>query len=122
MNGVVRPLEAVQFEPDGDVKCMLSAAETGDPEKGPSTFILKMPPGCFVPWHFHSAKEQAVVIRGHLTMEMKGLAPVQLGPGGFAMMEGQVPHQFSCQGKTPCVLTVAFDRAYDIFWGQAKAH
>jgi quercetin dioxygenase-like cupin family protein len=116
MNGVVKPLAAVHFERDGDVKCLLAALESGDAAKGPSTFILKAPPGCVVPWHYHSAQEQAVIIRGALKMEMDGRSPVTLGAGGFAAMASKAAHQFSCLGPTPCLLTVAFDRAYDIFW------
>jgi hypothetical protein len=120
MNGAAKPLDTIRFEPDDDVKCLSSALETGDPAKGPSTFILRAPPGCVVPWHFHTAQEQAIVIRGQVRMEMTGHASAQLGPGGFSVMQGKVPHQFACYGKTGCLMIVAFDGIYDIFWGQSK--
>jgi quercetin dioxygenase-like cupin family protein len=120
MDGAARPLDTIRFEPDDDVKCLSSALETGDPARGPSTFVLKAPPGCVVPWHFHTAQEQAIVIRGQVKMEMTGHAAVQLGPGGFAMMQGKVPHQFACYGKSACLMIVVFDGIYDIFWGQSK--
>ena len=116
MKGEVKPLNAVQFAPDDDVKCLQSALETGDSTKGPSTFILKAPPGCVVRWHFHSAQEQAIVVRGKVKMEMDAHAPVTLEAGGFAMMPGRMAHQFSCVGRTPCLITVVFDRPYDIVW------
>src|SRR5579872_3482783 len=72
--GDVRSLESTHFEQDGDVKCLTSALETGDASKGPSTFILKAPPGCVVPWHFHTAQEQAIIISGEVRMEMDGHA------------------------------------------------
>src|SRR5882757_5944053 len=56
--GAMKPLRSVQFSPDGDVKCLSSALETGDPKTGPSTWILKAPAGCVIPWHFHTAQEQ----------------------------------------------------------------
>jgi len=116
--GESKPLESIHFEQDDDVKCLASARETGDPSKGPSTFILKAPPGCIVPWHFHTAEEQAIVIRGKVTMEMEGHPAVTLGAGGFSVMPGKAPHQFSCIGKHPCLLIVTFDAPYDIFWGK----
>jgi quercetin dioxygenase-like cupin family protein len=119
-NGVTKPLDAMHFAPDDDVKCLSSALETGDPAKGPSTFALKAPPGCMVPWHFHTAQEQAIVIRGQVKMEMTGHAPMQLGPGGFAMMQGKVAHQFACEGRAPCLIIVVFDGVYDIFWGKGR--
>jgi Cupin domain len=120
MPGVVRPLGAIRFEQDEDVKCLASALETGDAARGPSTFILKAPPGCVVPWHYHSAVEQAVVIRGKVRMEMAGHAALVLAAGGFAMMPSRAAHQFSCVGEAACLLTVAFDRTYDIFWVARK--
>jgi quercetin dioxygenase-like cupin family protein len=115
-HGVVRPLTEVKFDPDDDVKCLLSATETGNPATGPSTFILKAPPNCLVPWHYHTAQEQLIVAQGTVRTEMEGMPAHPLEPGGFAMMPGKAKHQFSCQSKTACVMFVTFDRAYDIFW------
>jgi len=114
--GVARSLAEVKFAPDDDVKCLSSAVETGDPATGPSTIILKAPPHCVIPWHYHTAQEQLIVIQGRVPTEMEGMAKMDLGPGGFAMMPGKAKHQFSCESKTPCVLFVMFDRKYDIFW------
>ena len=116
--GTIKPLSSVKFAPDSDVKCLLSALETGDPTTGRSTLILKASPGCVVPWHFHTAEEQLIIISGTVLAEMTGHAPTRLGPGGFAMMGGRMPHQFTCQGKSVCLMIVAFDRAYDIYWGK----
>jgi hypothetical protein len=62
--GTIKPLSSVQFSPDNDVKCLSSAIETGDPMTGRSTLLLKAPPGCVVPWHFHMAEEQLIIISG----------------------------------------------------------
>jgi quercetin dioxygenase-like cupin family protein len=115
-HGVVRPLSDVKFLPDDDVKCLFSTVETGDPSKGPSTIILKAPPNCLVPWHYHTAAEQLIVTDGTVRTEMEGMPAQSLGPGGFAMMPGKAQHRFSCQSKTACVMFVTFDRPYDIFW------
>jgi quercetin dioxygenase-like cupin family protein len=115
-HGVVRPLSELKLDPDDDVKCLFSAVETGDPTKGPSTIILKAPPNCLVPWHYHTAEEQLLVVQGNVRTEMEGMSPRVLGPGGFATMPSKVKHQFSCQSKTECLMFVTFDRTYDIFW------
>ena len=112
----IRPLSAVKFEQDDDVKCLASAVESGDPAKGPSTIILKAPPSCLVPWHYHTAQEQLIVVQGNVQTEMEGMSARPLGPGGFAKMPGKAKHQFSCQSKTACVMFVTFDGTYDIFW------
>jgi quercetin dioxygenase-like cupin family protein len=114
--GGARPLAQVKFAQDDDVKCLASALENGDPGKGASALILKAPPNCVVPWHYHTAEEQLVVTQGTVLTEMQGMSARALGPGGFAMMPGKAKHQFSCQSKSPCILFVMFDRTYDIFW------
>ncbi len=116
--GAIKPLSSVKFSQDSDVKCLLSAVETGDPTTGRSTLILKASPGCVVPWHFHTAEEQLIIISGTVLAEMTNHQPTRLAPGGFAMMGRHMPHQFTCQGKSACLMIVAFDRAYDIYWGK----
>jgi quercetin dioxygenase-like cupin family protein len=116
--GTIKPLSSMKFSRDEDVKCLLSAIETGDPTTGSSTLLLKASPGCVVPWHFHTAEEQLIIIGGTVLAEMTDHQPTRLGPGGFARMGGRTPHQFTCQGKSACLMVVAFDRAYDIFWGK----
>ena len=115
-SGAVTPLSSVKFEQDSDLKCLSSVLENGDPDKGPSTFILKAPPNCLVPWHYHTAEEQLIVVQGNVLAEMEGIAPSSLGPGGFAVMRTKVKHQFSCESKSACIMFVTFDRTYDIFW------
>ena len=116
--GAIKPLSSVIFSQDNDVKCLSSALETGDPTTGRSTLILKASPGCVVPWHFHTAEEQLIIIGGAVLAEMIDHPPTRLGPGGFAMMASHMPHRFSCQGKSTCLMIVAFDRPYDIHWGK----
>ena len=57
----ITPLAKVKFVPDDDVKCLSYALESGDPDKGASTIILKAPPRCLVRWHFHTAVEGLMV-------------------------------------------------------------
>jgi quercetin dioxygenase-like cupin family protein len=118
--GAIRPLSSVKFSQDQDVNCLSSAVETGDPATGRSTLVLQASPGCVVPWHFHTAEEQLIVINGSVLAEMTDHRPTRLGPGGFAIMGSRMPHQFTCQGKSACLMIVAFDRAYDIYWGKGS--
>ena len=119
MTGTVKPFESVPFAPNRDVACLASALETGDPLRGPSTWILNARPGCVVPWHSQIAEEQLMVVRGAVMAEMTDHPQTRLGPGGFAVMGSHMAHQFACQGAAACVMFVTFDRAYDIRWGKA---
>lgn len=117
---VANDFSKVKFGQDEDVKCLLNATETGDPDTGPSTIILKAPPNCLVPWHSHTAQEQLMIVRGEVLTEMEGMHRVTLGPGGFASMLSRQKHQFACGAKEECIMFVTFDRKYDIFWESPK--
>jgi len=120
MDGEVKPLASIQFVADDDVKCLSDAIETGNPDSGPSTLLLKAAPGCVVPWHYHTAVEQLIVISGTVLTEMSDHPASLLLAGGFAVMPSLVPHRFVCQGKDECLMMVIFDRKYDIFWGRGN--
>jgi quercetin dioxygenase-like cupin family protein len=115
----ITPLENAPFAQDEDVKCLQSALENGNPDTGPSTFLLKAPAGCRVAAHYHSAEEQLIVIRGSVLTGMKGMRSVTLTAGGVAVMPAKAIHWFSCGGKGPCLMVVTFDRKYDIVWVDA---
>jgi quercetin dioxygenase-like cupin family protein len=117
----ITPLKDAPFAQDEDVKCLQSALENGNPDTGPSTFILKTPAGCRVPAHYHSAEEQLIVIRGSVLTGMKGMRSVTLTAGGVAVMPAKAIHWFSCSGKDPCLMVVTFDRKYDIVWVDAHS-
>jgi hypothetical protein len=116
--GTVTPFAALPLAQDADVACLQSALEAGDPRTGPSTWVLKAPPGCVVPWHRHTAQEQLMVVAGDVRGEMTDHPPTLLQAGGFASMPGGMAHQFTCQGAVACVMFVTFDGAYDITWGK----
>jgi quercetin dioxygenase-like cupin family protein len=121
-DGIVRPLSEVKFEQDDDVKCLKFSLESGDPRTGPSTHILSAPAKCKVPWHYHTAEEQLVVIRGSVVTEMDGMRASTLGAGGFALMPSEKHHQFSCGSDSECSMVVVFDRPYDIFWVKERGN
>ena len=115
----ITPLKDAPFAQDDDVKCLQGALENGNPETGPSTFLLKAPPGCQVAPHLHTAEEQLIVIRGSVTTGMQGMRDVALTAGGVAVMPGKAVHWFSCSGKDSCLMAVTFNQKYDIVWVSA---
>lgn len=117
----ITPLKDATFAQDDDVKCLQGALENGNPDTGPSTFLLKAPAGCQVAPHFHTAEEQLIVIRGSVTTGMQGMRDVTLTAGGVAVMPGKAVHWFSCSGREPCLMAVTFNQKYDIVWVDAAA-
>jgi quercetin dioxygenase-like cupin family protein len=119
-HGVVTPLASANLVFDGEPACLKVARENGDPDKGPSTFLLEAPSGCVVPPHYHTAEEQLMVARGDVLTGMDGMAEATLGPGGFAMMPSKAMHWFTCKSKETCLMFVTFDRTYDIVWANPQ--
>jgi quercetin dioxygenase-like cupin family protein len=117
---LITPLKDAPFVQDDDVKCLQSALENGDPDTGPSTFLLKAPAGCRVAAHYHSAEEQMIVIQGEVLTGMKGMRSVALTAGAVAVMPSKAVHWFSCRGKDPCLMVVTFNQKYDIVWAEAR--
>src|SRR6266849_4468660 len=100
-HGIVTPLASATLVFDGEPACLKVARENGDPDKGPSTFLLEAPSGCVVPAHYH-------------------MAEATLGLGGFAMMPSKAMHWFTCKSKDTCLMFVTFDRKYDIVWAKPQ--
>jgi hypothetical protein len=131
-HGIVTPLASANLVFDGEPACLKVARENGDPDTGPSTFLLEAPSGCVVPAHYHTAEEQLMVVRGDVLTGMDGMtgatlgpdgiavmpAKATLGPGGFAMMPSRAMHWFTCKSKDTCLMFVTFDRKYDIVWAK----
>jgi quercetin dioxygenase-like cupin family protein len=117
-HGVVTALANAKLTSDGQPACLKGALENGDPNTGPSTFLLEAAPGCEVPAHYHTAEEQLIVVRGYVLTGMDGMSKATLGPGGFAMMPSKAMHWFTCKSKDTCLMFVTFDRKYDIVWAK----
>ena len=75
--------------------CMTLSVQRGDPSKGPSVIIAKFKPGCVVPWHWHTASEQLIVISGTGKAQMKDGQPVTLHQGDYLFLPSKHVHQFT---------------------------
>lgn len=75
--------------------CMTVAVQQGDPTKGPSVLLLKFTPGCAVPWHWHTASEQLMIVSGNGKAEMKDGKPMAVKSGDFLFLPGKNIHQFT---------------------------
>ena len=113
---VLHPLANANFKSTNDPVCLATAVEVGDPSRGPSTVLLKANRGCVVRWHFHSAEEQLLVIKGELKIEETNMPATTLSPGGFALIPRKEKHQFTCSHKSECLFFLTIDRAYDSTW------
>ena len=94
--------------------CITGAVLRGDMNKGPFTVLEKITPDCRIPWHWHTASEQIVIVKGAMEMLHKDSAPMHLLPGGSYFNPGRHVHSGGC--PKGCTIFVAVDGAIDVHW------
>jgi quercetin dioxygenase-like cupin family protein len=97
--------------------CLTAAVLKGDPSKEAAVILLKLTTGCVVPWHWHTAAEDLIIVSGtgKLTMQDGTVNTVQTGDYGF-LPEKHV-HQFAC--TVNCMLYDMPQGAFDIHYVNA---
>lgn len=102
----------------GIPKCATGAVLHGDPFKGAAILQLKVPAGCRIPWHWHTADEQLLMVSGRTRIGMKGGAPVTLSSGDYILMPAKGVHEFACLAA--CKLFLVTTGAFDIHYVDAS--
>lgn len=93
--------------------CMTISAQRGDPMKGAAVLLLKFKSGCVVPWHWHTANENLMMVSGNGKSEMSGGAHT-MAMGDYLYLAGRQVHQFTCISS--CVVFDVIDGAFDIHY------
>src|SRR5216684_3575190 len=113
-NGVVSAAKS-KFGPlPGVPACLTLSVQHGDPSKGGAVLLIKMTPGCTVPWHWHTANEALTMVSGKGKIEMKDASTSAVAPGDYVYLPGKHPHQFSC--STACMFFDVTEGAFDIHY------
>ena len=94
--------------------CTPGSVQSGDPAKGPAIILAKADTGCTVPWHWHSANEHLMIVKGAVRLDMRGGKPVTIREGGYAMLPAKHVHQFVCTKS--CLFYVHSEAALDIHY------
>lgn len=111
-----RNMPEMKFGPiAGLPTCVQVAIESGDPAQGAFVALAKAKTGCTVPWHWHTANEQLMIVEGTARVHMKDAGqPVALRAGGFAMMPSRHVHEFHC--TQACTFFIHSDQKFDIHY------
>jgi quercetin dioxygenase-like cupin family protein len=113
--GGVTRLAASKFGPlPGMPACMTLSVQRGDPTKGGAVILIKMTPGCTVPWHWHTAGEALMMVSGKGKIEMKDAAASAVAPGDYVLLPDKHPHQFSC--ATACTFFDVTEGVFDVHY------
>jgi quercetin dioxygenase-like cupin family protein len=103
----------------GVPSCTTIAGLRGDPSKEAATLMVRMTSGCVVPFHWHHATEEVVMLQGTAVTQMMGGKPYELKPGSYSQLPKEHVHRMRCASKEDCYNFVVADRAFDIFFVDA---
>ncbi len=94
--------------------CVMGSVQHGDPSNGASVILAKFATGCTVPWHWHTADEQLMIVSGSAKVGMKDGQPTSLHSGDYVSLPGKSAHQFTCLAA--CSLFIMPSAAFDIHY------
>jgi quercetin dioxygenase-like cupin family protein len=110
---------SLKFTPIPDMpSCVSGAILRGNPRSGPAWVLLKLASGCRVPWHWHTANEDLVIISGRGTIEAKDGPALRMVPGAYASLPSHHVHHASC--SRACLFFSIADAAFDIHYVDAN--
>lgn len=95
-------------------KCLMGAVQSGDPSTGASVILAKAATGCVIPWHWHTASEQLMIVSGSAKLAMKEGKPITAHSGDYASMPAKQAHQFTCVAA--CTFFILPSGAFDIHY------
>ena len=94
--------------------CNTLVGTRGDPTKEAATFLTRMTGGCVVPWHWHHATEEVLMIKGTAVAQMKDGQPLTLKAGAYIQLPTKHAHRFRCASQATCYMYVVSDAPFDI--------
>ena len=94
--------------------CLMGSVQNGDPSNEASVILAKAPAGCTVPWHWHSASEQLMMVSGSAKVAMKDGQPASVHSGDYLALPGKNVHEFTCVAA--CTFFIVPSGAFDIHY------
>jgi len=94
--------------------CIKGSVKNGDPTRGEAVIFTKSTTGCKLPWHWHTANEQLMMVSGSGKVDMKDAKPAMLHASSFVSLPGKNTHEFSCVAA--CTFFIVTDGAFDIHY------
>ena len=95
-------------------KCLMGSVQSGDPSTGASVILGKATTGCVIPWHWHSASEQLMIVSGAAKVGMKDGKPIMVHSGDYLSLPEKNVHEFTCVAA--CTLFIVPSGVFDIHY------
>ena len=86
---------------------------TGSPSTGNWVMYVKISPGAWINWHWHTNPQTLYVVNGTMDYEVKPQPSVKLTPGSYLVVPGHALHNGTCITKEPCLFFIVNDLSND---------
>ncbi len=117
---IQQPENAEFMSVPGVPECTTIAPLRGDMSKEASTLMVRMTPGCLVPFHWHTPTEELIVLQGTPYAQMLGKKPQVLSVGSYSQLLSGHIHRFRCMSEIDCLIFLVADAAFDIHFVDDK--
>ena len=94
--------EKGQWTEDSDAPGTYGMNVTGSTTAGNWVMYVKVNPGAWVNWHWHSNAQTMYVVSGTMDYEVRPQPSVKLTEGSYLVVPGHAPHNGTCISKEPC--------------------
>ncbi len=110
---VLVPASDLKFTEDPKTPGVQTAVLSGDPKKGASHLIIKLPANFEAPLHHHTADHYSVVLAGTMVFTYDGQDHT-LPAGSFFSFTGKKAHVTKCSDPGGCTLFVDTRGKWDV--------
>lgn len=95
-----------QWTEDPDALGTYSKNVTGSSSTGNWVMYVKVNPGAWINWHWHSNPQTLFVVSGTMNYEVRPRPSVKLMAGSFLVIPGRALHNGTCVSKEPCTFFI----------------
>jgi quercetin dioxygenase-like cupin family protein len=112
-NAVLVPAADMKWSDVPDFPGLKMAAFQGDPSKGASHFMIKLPGGFVAPLHHHSSDHYVTVVSGTVVFTVDG-KDTKLPAGSYFSYTGKKQHVTKCEAGADCLLSIDSRGKWDV--------
>ena len=98
--------ETGQWMEDPDAPGTYGKNVTGSAATGNWVMYVKINPGAWINWHWHSNSQTLYAVGGTMEYEVRPHKTVKLIPGSYLVVPGHALHNGTCISKEPCLFFI----------------
>ncbi|HKN61773.1 MAG TPA: cupin domain-containing protein [Candidatus Acidoferrales bacterium] len=98
--------QSAQWIEDPDARGTYGVNVSGNASTGNWVMYVKVNPGAWTNWHWHTNSQTMYVVSGTMDYEVRPQPAVKLTPGSYLVVPGHALHNGTCISKEPCTFFI----------------